>query len=254
MLGRILDVLFPPACVACGGGSWPFCSRCRGALATLTPPGCRRCGRPFGASVDGCADCPPASISWARSAFLYEGPARRALVRLKFSGLRSTTAALAPWMVWALARSPPPAPFLRSSPVITWVPLGPRRLRSRGFDQAEALARAVGALTGWPVARLLDRTVETDPQAKRSGLDRRRALRGAFRARAAAPRPVILVDDVLTTGATAGACASELRASGATGVGLLCAARSLGGPVPSHCYNPPVSQPGSVVARERFSW
>ena len=174
-------------------------------------------------------------------------------MRLKFAGLRSTAAAVAPWMVWALARSPPPGTVGPESITVTWVPLGAARRRARGYDQAEALARAVGGLTGRPVRRLLNRVIETSPQAKRSGPARRLALRGAFTATEAVPPAVLLVDDVLTSGATAASCADALRRAGAREVVALSAARSLGGPVPARCYNPPVSQPGSVVARERSS-
>jgi predicted amidophosphoribosyltransferase len=121
--------------------------------------------------------------------------------------------------------------------LVTWVPLGRRRRRVRGFDQAEALARAVAGLAGLRVARLLERTVETDPQARRPGPERRRALRGAFRAVREAPLSVLLVDDVLTSGSTAAACAEALATAGARAVAVLTAARSLGGPIPARCYD-----------------
>jgi predicted amidophosphoribosyltransferase len=174
-------------------------------------------------------------------------------MKLKFGRLRSVSDGLAPWMLLALARSPPG--FLKSGevPILTWVPLGRARLRSRGYDQAEALARSVARLAGWPVRPLLERVVETGPQARLQGVERRRALRGAFRARERVPERVVLVDDVLTSGATAAECARVLLAAGAREVGVLTAARSLGGGVPARCYNPRVLLPGSVVARETSS-
>lgn len=225
-------------------------------MALLDPPGCVRCGRPLEVAVERCVDCPPVAVTWARSPFLYEGPVRRALMRMKFAGLRSTADAFAPWCVWALARSPPdrPPPAVTGTPVVlTWVPLARGRRRTRGYDQAEALARAIGRITRWPVRRLLERTVETAAQARRPGRERRRALRGAFGIVATPPELVVLVDDVLTSGATAASCAEALRAGGARRVGLVCAARALGGPVPARCYNPRGFQPGSVVARGTFS-
>jgi len=173
-------------------------------------------------------------------------------MRLKFAGLRSTAAAVAPWMVWALAR-PPPAEVDPEWSAITWVPLGTARRRARGYDQAEALARAVAKTMGGSARRLLERVIETPPQARRSGLTRRQALRGAFTATGPVPRRILLVDDVLTSGATVASCALALRRAGAREVGVLAGARSLGSPVPPRCYNPPMSQPGSVVARERSS-
>ena len=240
MLGAVLDLLFPRRCLGCRGPVWPFCAGCLAAVAVLTPPGCRRCGRPAdpgpggparGGSADGCRDCPPPEISWSRSAFLYDGPIRSALLGVKFSGRRSDLGVLVPAMVQALERGPPSRPD-----AVTWVPLGARRRRQRGFDQGEVLARALARQAALPCARLLVRTRETPPQAKRAGTARREALTGAFRAVGAAPPSVVLVDDVLTSGATAAACARALRDAGARRVGVLTAARSLGAGVPSRCY------------------
>ena len=258
MLGAILEVLYPRKCVGCGYPRWPFCARCWDDVAVLSPPGCERCGRPFEAVTPTCRDCPPGSVLWSRSSFLYAGPARHLLIRLKFSGMRSIGEALAPWMLQALARSPPRgwrnALTGDGAPaVLTWVPLGRGRKRERGYDQAEVLCRALHRLTGWPLQRLLRRVGETPPQARRSAHDRRLALRGAFRSVVTPPSRVVLVDDVLTTGATAAECAAELLRAGAEEVGVLTAARSLGGPLPARCYTPAGLQPGSVVARERFS-
>ena len=210
--------------------------------------------------TDRCADCPPAALSWARAAFLYQGPVRQAVMRLKFGGSRAVAEGLAPAMAVALAswmtgwdaRSPPGVP-LDGGFVITWVPLGRHRRRERGFDQAEVLARSAATALGLPARPLLRRVVETGPQARRNLEERRLALHGAFLARRASPGRVILIDDVLTTGATAASCARVLREAGAKEVGLLTAARSLGGPVPARCYNPDVLLPGSVVARETLS-
>jgi ComF family protein len=182
--------------------------------------------------VVGCADCPPAGVSWCRSAFLYDGPVRAALLSVKFSGLRSEAAVFVPAMIQALERAPSTDP----PTAVTWVPLGARRRRRRGFDQAELLARQVAARAGLPCVRLLRRTRETPPQARRSGAARREALSEAFVAVGTPPGSLILVDDVLTSGATAAACARALRAAGAAEVGVLTAARSLGSGVPERCY------------------
>jgi ComF family protein len=251
MLGGLLDVLFPRHCAGCGRGAWPFCPTCWSLVALLDPPGCLRCGRPLDLVVPSCADCPPPALSWSRAAFLYEGPVRRALMGLKFGGLESRAQAFGPWMARVLARSPAARPFDSQPVVLTWVPLGKRRRRSRGYDQAFALAKEVARLTRWPLEPLLTRSTETAPQARRSGKERHLAIRGAFHPVGGPPSRVILIDDVLTSGATAAECARMLRRAGAREVGLLCAARSLGGAVPARCYNPAMSRPGSVVARER---
>ncbi len=114
---------------------------------------------------------------------------------------------------------------------VTWVPLARRRLAERGYDQARALAVAVGARLDLPVVRLTRRAVATAPQARRPGEERRMAMQGAFEplARSIVPDRVLLVDDVLTTGATAAACAEALATSGVREVALLTAARAFAG-------------------------
>jgi ComF family protein len=246
MLGPLLDALFPRRCLGCGRREWPFCDACLPAIAVPSPPWCDRCGRPFEVPVARCRDCAPEDIAWARSAYLYEGPIRRALMGLKFGGIRSAAAALSGAMATALDATRVPG---RPPVAVTWVPLGKRRKRARGYDQAQVLAERVAGTLDLPCVRLLARVVETPPQARRSALDRASALRGAFRPARTSPAAVLLVDDVLTTGATAAECACVLRAGGAEEVGLLTAARSLGGPVPARCYTSPGLQPGSVVAR-----
>lgn len=222
---RPLDLLFPRRCAGCGAGPWPFCRACRDALEPLSPPWCVRCGGPSLLDVPTCHECPPAAVTLVRAPFRYAGPARRAVHRLKFSGWRDVAAALADAMV--AAAEPPPAD------AVTWVPLARRRLAERGYDQARALAAAVGRRLDVPVVRLLRRPVATGPQTQRGGADRRRAMHDAFVAVRRAPARVILVDDVLTTGATAAACAETLRRAGAREVIVLAAARAVLSPTPA---------------------
>ncbi|MEP6759373.1 MAG: double zinc ribbon domain-containing protein [Actinomycetota bacterium] len=221
MWGRALDVVFPRACAGCGSGPWPFCPVCVRALRPLAPPWCERCGSPSILPVPSCADCPPASLTSARAAFAYDGPAKRAVHRLKFSGWRDVAAAMAD----AMAAVDPPA----AADVVTWVPLARGRRAERGYDQARALAVALAHRLDLPAVHLLRRPAATDPQARRSGAERRTAMRGAFRAVRPPPARVLLVDDVLTTGATMAAAAEVLRSGGASQVHALAAARSLPG-------------------------
>jgi ComF family protein len=252
-VGAFGELLFPAQCAACGTGTWPICSRCTGDVGVAVPPLCARCGRPTENPVDRCGDCPPVEIDAARSPFLYEGPVSRAVKGMKFAGW----GALAHHLGSAMAE----AWDLGTADLVTWVPLSRRRRARRGFDQAEALASVVGPLREIPTVAILERVRDTPAQARRGGRDRRRALEGAFRATRAAPRRVLLVDDVLTTGATAAACAAALRDRGAGTVLLLTAARSVGGAIPARCFGrawkgaPPAGTmngglaPGSVVAR-----
>ena len=219
MVARALDVVFPRRCAGCGIGAWPFCEGCRRSLTPLEPPWCVRCGSPSLLDVPRCRDCPPEPLTSARAPFLFEGPARQAIHRLKFAGWRDVAAALAAAIV-----APPGLP---AADVVTWVPLGRRRLSERGYDQARALAVALGHQLDLPVTRLLRRTSSTGPQARLGGAARREAMRGAFAPVGGCPALVLLVDDVLTTGATAAACAEALVEGGATQVHLAAAARAV---------------------------
>ncbi|MGH2528492.1 MAG: double zinc ribbon domain-containing protein [Actinomycetota bacterium] len=243
MLDRLFDAVFPKRCAGCGSGAWPFCPSCHAGLTALAPPWCLRCGFPSARDVPTCRQCPPSEIDVARSPFLFRGPARRAVHRLKFSGWRAVAEALGEAMATV---SPWPAD------AVTWVPLSRRRLAERGFDQARALALVVGRTTSVQVTALLVRTAATAPQAKRGGPERREAMAGVFRVVGPAPPRVLLVDDVLTTGATSAACARALRAAGAAEVALLTAARAVSAPLPDR-YTRPGLTPGSVVARETSS-
>ncbi|MGH2724471.1 MAG: double zinc ribbon domain-containing protein [Actinomycetota bacterium] len=225
-MGKLLDLVLPPRCASCGRDGWPLCPACTAEVAVITPPLCRRCGRPVEEPLSACADCPPRSIDAARAPFLYEGPVARAIRGMKFSGWH----ALRRHLAGAMAEV-----FDLEADVVTWVPLSRRRRGRRGFDQSEVLARGVAPLLGLPAIRLLRRTRDTPAQARRSGRDRRSSLRGAFVAAGPSPPRVLLVDDVLTTGATASACAAVLRRAGARRVMVLVGARSIGGPVPARC-------------------
>ena len=222
----LLDLLFPLRCLGCRRGGWPFCDSCREEVVELLPPGCRRCGRPLAAEVASCRDCPPAPLGQVRAPFLYSGPIREALHGLKFSGLRVAVETLGQAKAVSAGALPPAV-------AVAWVPLSRARRAARGFDQAEALARVVARDLHTPVQRLLVRTTDTPPQARRPAVERRGAMQGVFRTAGRIPRTVLLVDDVMTTGATLSACAAALCEGGARRVDAVVAARALGGPVPA---------------------
>ncbi len=242
--GALLDLVFPPFCPVCRAALEddrrdPLCGACWAALPRIAPPWCRRCGGPTPALPSAarppdrldagplCAACrrrAPA-FAYARAAVRYEDTAREALHAFKFGGHRALAGPLADLVVSALAAGwPAGAPDL-----LVPVPLHPRRKRTRGFNQAHLIARRLGRAWGCPVRPdVLARVTETEPQTALDSAARLANVRGAFRLRrpeAVAGRHVLLVDDILTTGATASACARALEAGGPRIVGLVAVAR-----------------------------
>jgi ComF family protein len=183
-LDAFLDFVFPRRCAGCGQtGAW-FCTACA-AQARRAPP-----------APDG-----------FHAVFVLEGPLREAVHRLKYADRPQLAGPLAAVMADALDRVPAGA--------LVPVPLHPRRRRRRGYNQAELLARELGPLLGRPVWDGLRRVRDTPAQVGRGGADRRAALAGAFACPGVPPAEVVLVDDVVTTGATMVAAAAALRAAGA---------------------------------------
>jgi predicted amidophosphoribosyltransferase len=145
---------------------------------------------------------------------------RTAVHRLKFAGWRPVAQALGEAMATVWTPS--------DVDVVTWVPLSPRRRAERGFDQAHELASVVAPRLGLPALALLARDADDrSTQARRDRAGRLAAMEGRFRVRVPVRGTVLLVDDVLTTGATASACAAVLERGGADRVYVLTAARAL---------------------------
>lgn len=232
-----LDLLFPAACPVCearlgAGRRDPLCGTCWRAVIRWPRPGCPTCGRPrlgaAGAAADapsppcpGCAVAPP-PWDYARAAGPYVEPLRTVLNQFKFARRRALARPLGDLLVEACS------PWVPAEvDALVPVPLDRGRERERGFNQATLLAERLGAALRRPVRpRWLERVRPTPPQSALGAEARRDNVRGAFRAdRAAAGRHVVVVDDVLTTGATAGECARALKAVGAHTVGVVTVAR-----------------------------
>jgi ComF family protein len=225
-----LDLVFPARCPVCeamlgAGRRDPLCGGCWQAMPRLAPPLCVRCGLPLVrpgelAQCGACLAAPPA-FDWARAAGLYAGPLREALQRFKFGRRPALARPLADLVIeqWA--------PVLSVGAILVPVPLARERERERGFNQAALLAERMARAVRVPVrARWLARTRATAPQTALNATERHDNVRGAFVASSsAAGADVVLVDDVLTTGATAAECARALRAAGARSVGVLTVAR-----------------------------
>ena len=212
-----LDLLFPPYCLGCGREGNYFCGRCARELTYISPPVCRICGRPL--TPDGhCPGCISIQheIDGIRAPFLFEGLIRKAIHDFKYNNLRSLSPFLASYLSEFLVENPLPGE------VLVPVPVHPKRLRERGYNQTSLLAFELGKLTGMRVDNgSLIRSVYNTPQAKlSSGTERLQAAAGAFTCRdnKLQGEKVILIDDVSTSGATLNACAAALKEAGATSV------------------------------------
>lgn len=209
---KVLDLVFPPKC--------PFCRR---VLEDPRAPVCPECvpGLPWlegeGRSVDFADGC--------FSPLAYRGAVPEAVRLYKFGRVRALSKPFAALMARCLDEGPDRRPDL-----ICWAPLSRKRRRERGFDQAELLAREVGRLLSVPVLPVLEKVRHTDPQSGLEDVSARRAnAQGAYALLPGADltgKRVALVDDVVTSGSTLGACAALLRRGGAERVYCLTLAQA----------------------------
>jgi ComF family protein len=225
-----LDLVFPAQCPVCAapladGRRDPLCGGCWQAIPRIAAPCCERCGVPLHAGpVAVCGPCAaePPAWDWARAAAEYTGVVRDAIHAFKFEGKRALARPLA-----ALIREQWGAALAGDVGGLVPVPLAADREHERGYNQAALLAEGLAAGLRVPVRpRWLARVRATRAQSDLGAAERRANVRGAFAADpAAAGRHVVVVDDVLTTGATAAECARALLAVGAARVGVLTVAR-----------------------------
>ena len=217
----LLGLVLPSRCAVCAVPGRSLCGRCEAGLVRIAPPVCERCGCPGAWPVRRCVECAGRRLAFARarSTLVYDARARLLVSAWKERGRRDLAPALATIVAEVIAR-----PDVET---LTFVPGDRERGRARGHVPAERLAEALAACWGLPVERLLARTGRARRQAGLPRSKRGANVRGSFVPRASAPRAVALIDDVYTTGATASACASELRRSGARQVEVVCLARAV---------------------------
>ena len=217
LVGRLLDLALPARCPGCGAEGPPICARCLPALDA-------RLDVPAGIAIGLPSDVPPPllQLEWCAP---FSGLVRRALHELKYAGEQRLAVPLGA----AIARR-----WRRvgaGGDVLVPVPVHADRARRRGYDQAELIARAAAEALGLPCAPILERTRSTTAQFDLDRSARATNVQGAFALRPGGPpaalrgRWVVLVDDVVTTGATLSACAEPLLAAGAIGVSAVTVAR-----------------------------
>lgn len=225
----------PPSCVSCGEPvivQGQLCVDCFRLTGFITEPCCARCGVPFASAAQGgpdrlcpsCRDVAPA-FERARAALRYDAQARRLLLPFKHADRTEIARTLVPHMARA------GAVLLRQADVLVPVPLHRRRLFLRRYNQAAILAHGLARMVRKPtVPDALVRRRATASLGAKSAAERASEVADAFAVRAArvvrlAGRRVLLIDDVMTSGATANACALALLAAGAAAVDVLVAAR-----------------------------
>jgi ComF family protein len=221
-LRALMRRICPQTCPRCGlEEAEGFCSACQRDFERVAAP-CQRCAMPRP-----CDPCPAIANDWEidliNAPFVYTPPLSHHLKALKYQGRRDLGLALGRLLATEIS--------VRNLDVdrLVAVPLHPRRLRSRTFNQAHEIARGLGAVFGWPQMPGCLRIVDTPPQTELDQADRHRFARNAFAVRASlAGTRVAIIDDVITTGATVNALARSLRSAGAEQVQAWAVARSIG--------------------------
>jgi len=230
---RALDILLPPACVACGtlvSRAHALCGPCWEKVDFIDDPKCQSCGRPFDSDPGReslCGPClrNPPIYERARSAIVYGDHSRRFILAYKHGDRTDMVPSMTGW----LARAG--EDLISDADVIAPVPLHWSRFLTRRFNQSAELARTLARRSDVPFAAdVLLRKKRTASQAGLNAKQRARNVRGAFSVKPAwlsglSGQRVLLIDDVLTTGATLNACAGILLWAGARAVDVLTVAR-----------------------------
>ena len=228
MFSGILNFLFPSRCPLCGNTSDcvlynPLCSACWSRIEKYTGPSCGICGIPVVSPLATlCESCMKEKPPYAKIFYygIYEGALREAVHLLKFNGISR--------LAKPLGRLLAELPRTRVDAVVP-VPLHPKRLLQREFNQAALIGRHLARRIQVPfLSHALAKLRDTPPQTEVSGKERLKNVRKAYRASdRVAGLELLLVDDVVTTGATVGECAKALMQAGAKSVTVAAAARSM---------------------------
>ena len=220
-----LDWLFPPVCGGCNRKGFRWCPDCQQQVIPVPEPVCKCCGLPLSRPglCPTCHDSQP-PYKAIRSWVVFEGPIRHAIHTLKYGRNVALGDALAPYLA-GYARK-----LGWQVDLVVPVPLGKQRMKERGYNQVGLLAMPLAAIQGWRYSpQVLVRMRETRSQVGLCPQERRENISGAFRAEPglAAGKSILLVDDVVTTGATLAACSEALVKAGAKNIYALTLARAL---------------------------
>jgi ComF family protein len=237
MIQGLLDLLFSPQCVICGetrgdGTGDGICHTCRSQIGYITSPLCHRCGLPFipESGIDHfCQDCLQSSLFFgiARALGRYEGGLKEAITRFKYQEKITLGEHLGSIMVQGTY----PGLSFSLYHVLMPVPLHPKRLRERGFNQAAVLASQLSRRYRIPLDLFsLRRIRPTESQIHLGFHERRKNVKGAFTLKDAEKvqrKNILVIDDVYTSGATVNECAKVLMKAGAARVDVLTLARAV---------------------------
>lgn len=211
---EVIKFVFPGVCIGCGKFGDFICVDCDRKLPRLLPPLCKMCGKPE-PSAQYCPECwkKKSGIDGIRSVFIFEGIIRTAIHELKYYNLRSVSELLGEYMAGYFIQNAMTGDYLVP------VPLHARRLKERGYNQSELLARHMSVVTGIPVLdKALTRIMDNRPQARTASVEeRRKNVENNFCCgeNIVEGKDVIIIDDVCTSGATLEACAKALNKAGA---------------------------------------
>jgi len=228
-----LNLTLPPRCIGCGARvdtAGLACAKCWSDLTFIAPPLCACCGAPFDFAIEGAHRCPscyaaPPAYDRARAALIYDDGSRGLILGFKHGDRLHAAPAFGAWVARAGAE------LLEDADIVTPVPLHRLRLLRRRYNQAALIAAAAGEKAGvMHLPDLLERHRATPSQSTLGPVARARNVAGAFRlnpshADRVKGSRIVLVDDVLTTGATVSACARVLRRGGAARIDVLTLAR-----------------------------
>lgn len=229
---NLVNLVYPLHCAVCQKAldpeaEAPVCSYCLTLIRRTPEPHCVSCGKPADTTGCVCDDClsDPPAFSFARSACIYDGAMKELIHQFKYRGKLSLAVTLSDIMACYLKDNDH---LIKGVDRIIFVPIGSDRLRKRGFNQSKVIAQHMSEIFAIPLDDCLEKCSHTKSQNELSREDRLANLKGSFRIKKGASLQgltMLMVDDVMTTGATLGECAKVLKSAGAAEIRCITLAR-----------------------------